>query len=296
MNKFVLLPEAKHRQAMEAVNASTALTAANNNRDVLQSIEQPEQREMLKRYRLARNTLHDSGTDHVDEAKMSEYREAINEFSRLRDRRGGVTLAQPPRPSSNVSNGNNNKGDSKDDARSMDEKDAIAVDVLPVNQRANAKRLMRLLRAHGDDVVSWTPNGEVSIRGQRLRGTNIVDLVGDVLRSPRSLKNVTPQHNQFLAALADANIPETVIKNNAALKRYRAIKSGESAVATSRDNEDELNDSTDSHTISSTTMPEMQFRERDEDDDDDDDDNESPMTKKKRTDERVSTIEWTTTR
>ena len=75
---------------------------------------------------------HDSGTDHVDEAKMSEYREAINEFSRLRDRRGGVTLAQPPRPPSNVSNGNNNKGDSGDGARTMDEKDAIAVDVLPV--------------------------------------------------------------------------------------------------------------------------------------------------------------------
>ena len=129
-----------------------------------------------------------------------------------------------------------------------------------------------------------------------MRGTNIVDLVGDVLRSPRSLKNVAPQHNQFLAALADANIPETVIKNNAALKRYRAIKSGEGTVPTSRDNEDELNDSTDSHTISSTTMPAMQFRERDEDDDDDDDDYESPMTKKKQTDERVSTIEWTTTR
>ena len=48
MKKFVLIPEAKHRQMMTI-----------DKRDVLQSIKQPEQREMLKRYQLAQNILHD---------------------------------------------------------------------------------------------------------------------------------------------------------------------------------------------------------------------------------------------
>ena len=44
MKKFVLIPETKHRQMMKI-----------DTRDVLQSIKQPEQREMLKRYQLAQN-------------------------------------------------------------------------------------------------------------------------------------------------------------------------------------------------------------------------------------------------
>jgi len=86
----------------------------------------------------------------------------------------------------NISNdSNNNNGNSGDDVWALDEKDAASVDVLPANQRKNAKRIMRLPRTPGDDIVSWTSNGEVSIRGQRLRCTNIIDLVGDVLRSSR---------------------------------------------------------------------------------------------------------------
>ena len=77
---------------------------------------------------------------------------------------------------------------------------------------------------------------------QKQKSTNIIDLVDDVLRSPRSLENVTPQHSQFLAAFADANIPETVIKNKTALKRFRVIKA-----------DDVNDDSSDDATVSSTT-------------------------------------------
>ena len=86
----------------------------------------------------------------------------------------------------NISNdSNNNNGNSGDEVWALDEKDAVSVDVLPANQRKNAKRITRLPRTPGDDIVSWTSNGEVSIRGQRLRCTNIIDLVGNVLRSSR---------------------------------------------------------------------------------------------------------------
>ena len=94
---------------------------------------------------------------------------------------------------------------------------------MPNNQKVNAKKLIRILRSHGNNVVSWTPQGDVSIRGQRLRGVNIVDLVGDVVRTTPS-KSMPPQREQFLNALAEANVPETLVKNRMALEHYRAIK------------------------------------------------------------------------
>ena len=129
-----------------------------------------------------------------------------------------------------------------------------------------------------------------------MRGTNIIDLVGDVLRSPHSSKTVSAQYDQFLAALANAKVLETVIKNNVALERYRAITSRDSAVAMPRDDEDELDDSTHSDAFSSRTIPAMQFRESDDDNDggDDDDDYEPTMKKKKRRGERVATFVWAT--
>ena len=76
MKKFVLVPVAKHRKMMKI-----------DTRDVLQSIKQPEQREMLKRYQLAQNILHDNQRS-SDDTKMNEYREMMQDFSMLRDRQG----------------------------------------------------------------------------------------------------------------------------------------------------------------------------------------------------------------
>ncbi|MCP4459770.1 MAG: hypothetical protein GY816_17365 [Cytophagales bacterium] len=47
-------------------------------RDVLQSIKQPEQREMLKRYSLAQNMLKDPNRN------IAEYHEAMGDFSVLK--------------------------------------------------------------------------------------------------------------------------------------------------------------------------------------------------------------------
>ena len=161
MKKFVLVPEAKHRQMMKI-----------DSRDVLQSIKQPEQREMLKRYQLAQNILHDHQRLD-DDTKMNEYREMMQDFSVLRDRQGHVQQAQQPTVK--------NQQIDEDREKKDDDIDAAVVDALPNSQKVNAKKLIRLLRSH--DVVSWTPQGDVSIRGQRLQGVNIVDLVGDVVRT-----------------------------------------------------------------------------------------------------------------
>ena len=46
----------------------------------------------------------------------------------------------------------------------------------------------------------------MSIRGQRLKGVNIVNLVADVVRTTPS-KSMPSQHEQFWNAPAQANVP-----------------------------------------------------------------------------------------
>lgn len=183
---------------------------------------------MLKRYNLAQNVLRNAPRT---DASMAEYREAMDDFALLRDQVGRVTTS-PKCESMN------------------DTKDVLndAVNLLPASQKANAQKLMNMLRSH-DDVISWSPNGEVSIRGKRVPGTNVVDLVGDVLR-PSTSKTIAPQREQFLSALADVNIPETVIKNKGALERYREIKTGGNAAA---------HDDAGEETVSSTTPSKGSF-------------------------------------
>ena len=59
--------------------------------------------------------------------------------------------------------------------------------------------------------------------GSNLRGTNIIDLF-DVFQTSQSSKHATDLRERFLTALGDVNVPETLIKNEMALKRYRTIK------------------------------------------------------------------------
>ena len=81
--------------------------------------------------------------------------------------------------------------------------DAAMVDMLLVSQKENALKLLRLLRAHGADVVSWTRNGEVSIYGERLHGMNFADLVKDVLQSSRSSIRSMSQREKLISGGID---------------------------------------------------------------------------------------------
>ena len=49
-------------------------------------------------------------------------------------------------------------------------------------------------------------------------------------------KTDTPERDHFLNALAEVNIPETLVKNKNALERYRLIKTDTSRVAEKEEN------------------------------------------------------------
>ena len=163
MKKFVLVPESKYKQTLNTVE--------HRNRDVLQSITHPEQREMLKRYQVAQSILHDP--QRPTDEKMDEYREAMQEFAMLRDRLRS-TLPPPQQPAAKKT---------RVDEEVKEDGIPSALKILPQNQQKNAMKLINTLRERGDDTVTWTQDGEVKIRGEPLTGTNIVDLVGDVVRS-----------------------------------------------------------------------------------------------------------------
>ena len=101
--------------------------------------------------------------------------------------------------------------------------DKIVLSVFPSNQKVNAQKILQYLRKHGREVISWNSNGDVSMYGSNLHGTNIIDLI-DVVQTLQSSKHPTDLRERFLTALGDVNVPETLIKNEMALKRYRKIK------------------------------------------------------------------------
>ena len=113
------------------------------NRDVLQSIQQPEQRELLKRYNLAQNMLQNAHHSNDGNAKMDEYRETMQDFTLLRNRRGGNRPLQPRRTLEKEQR--NDKGDKVDRA---EVNDAAVVDVLPASQKGNAQKLIAVLQKH----------------------------------------------------------------------------------------------------------------------------------------------------
>ena len=219
MKKFVIIPEEKHRASMNAAQES--------NREILQSIQQPVQREMLRRYQTAQGILRDDSKQ-VDR-KMSEYQEAMNDFALLRDRIGRSQHFKQPKM---VKKGSSNDAARENDEKEMkpdeaikkddddDDVDMESVSLLPVKVQNNAKKLMKYLRDRSN--VTWKRGGEVSIDGVPLRGANITDLVSDIVHRTKlhSSSNLKP----FLNAMVKANIPETLVKNKTALENYRAIK------------------------------------------------------------------------
>lgn len=99
------------------------------------------------------------------------------------------------------------------------------LDALPRTFQPTAKFLMEELEKH-PNLVSWDPaTREVSIRGRRMRGSNIVDLLGHVLRSRKSAR--APVHgNAFLKVLADLNLPEELVRNKYQISKFRSYKQG----------------------------------------------------------------------
>ena len=95
--------------------------------------------------------------------------------------------------------------------------------MLPKTLRESGEHLLNELKRH-PNRVQWDSSNTVSIDGEVLRGSNIIDLIGNVLRTR---KTKSPAHaDAFLRLLADINAPDEMVRNEAESQRFRALKSG----------------------------------------------------------------------
>ena len=62
------------------------------------------------------------------------------------------------------------------------------------------------------------------MEGKLLPGSNISDLVSDVMRTR---KQVAALRSSFLDVLARANVPDEFVRNKTALAQFRKVKSGD---------------------------------------------------------------------
>ena len=89
-------------------------------------------------------------------------------------------------------------------------KDAIEEEILesvPKTMKTKAELLVRKMKA--DPNIAWSEKGELKYKGETVRGSNVVDLVNDVLRKR---KYFNPQGwETFGEALREANIPQDLI-------------------------------------------------------------------------------------
>ena len=92
------------------------------------------------------------------------------------------------------------------------------IDTIPTTYQRKARNLLRFIK--NNDQINWNDRGIVTYNGNTLNGSNIVDLINDVIR-PR--KHSQPNNwQQFASALHQINVPTDLIGNP---KRLNPVKS-----------------------------------------------------------------------
>ena len=78
---------------------------------------------------------------------------------------------------------------------------------VPKTMKAKAQFLLKKMKSSPD--ISWNEKGELKYKGETVQGSNVVDLVNDVLRKK---KYFNPQGwETFGEALREANVPQDLI-------------------------------------------------------------------------------------
>ena len=91
------------------------------------------------------------------------------------------------------------------------------IKAVPVSHQRKARLLYRLLKHHPSEI-SWSSRGEVTIEGVFHSGSNITDLISDVLRARKNFKPA--HHEEFAVALARVNVPQELVSNP---ERWRLV-------------------------------------------------------------------------
>lgn len=105
---------------------------------------------------------------------------------------------------------------------SVTEMDAqIIIDHLPQKVQSGAMKIMGIIKK-APEILRWNEKGNIIYKGQQIEGSNISDLLNDVLVRRKSF---TPQGQaSFLDALNDMNVPESLLSNTDRRADLRKVK------------------------------------------------------------------------
>ena len=96
-----------------------------------------------------------------------------------------------------------------------------SLQTLPLNSRKKIESLMNFIKINAGDEISWNQRGLVSINGQVVKNSNIIDLVREVtVIRPKKFHSFTqppPGFGTFSKVLKKHNIPRTLVGNKSRL-------------------------------------------------------------------------------
>lgn len=88
--------------------------------------------------------------------------------------------------------------------------DSEILKTVPKKFKSQAEGLLQWIQKT-PEAIQWDDKGVVSLRGKRLQGSSITDLINDVLRTRRTF--APSGRDDFTRALAQLNTPEDFIRN-----------------------------------------------------------------------------------
>nr|DAC81385.1 TPA_asm: acintoc2 [Parasteatoda house spider adintovirus] len=89
--------------------------------------------------------------------------------------------------------------------------ESLMLSSMPKQFTSNTKNVLEFLKKN-NDVVSWTPRGELVHKGEVVKNSNIVDLLNNMMRKKKNNTFITGQE-EFREIIKDINLPRTFIKN-----------------------------------------------------------------------------------
>lgn len=116
------------------------------------------------------------------------------------------------------------------------------IESVPANLQRKAKLMLQLLEHH--PKMSWNDQGELTYAGKRIAGSNVIDLVNDMLRARKNVSSPRGWET-FAQGLSEVNAPQEAIGNKARWSWMQKQHQTEDEHDAEEDNEEFFDTSTD---------------------------------------------------
>ena len=146
-----------------------------------------------------------SNPDLKPDEKMKLYNQSFQQYKSLHEQKDKQPLPVQIMPSV-VNNSNFETKTSLSDQTAAD-----VLQSVPKTLKPRAELLLKKLKEK-QDLMNWNDRGELVYNGRVIKGSNMIDLVNDVIRNR---KTSNPEGwNYFARGLAQMNIPNEIVQNS----------------------------------------------------------------------------------